>query len=421
MEKLFMDDQKDQVLSFDPTKVDEALKNVKSWKDLMAKDGPFQLMFKDTIERVLKVELEHHLGYSEKDYAKSRLVENKRNGSYKKTIKTTVGPVELKIPRDRDGSFEPKFIPKNESIEPQLEGQIISMYAKGLSTRDICEHLKASYCGIEVSPSFISDVTDKILEGVNEWQNRPLESLYPIIFMDAIHFKVKHEGKIISKAAYVILGFRTNGIKDILGIYIGENESSSFWLTVLTDIQNRGVQDILIACIDGLKGFPEAIASIYPKTEIQLCIIHQIRNSLKYLSYKDRKEFTEDLKKIYKAPNEEIALTNLSLLDEKWGKKYNVVIKSWQNNWDNLSAYFKYSQPIRELIYTTNLVEGFNRQLRKATKNKVIFPTDNSLKKMIYLALLDISKKWSLPRHNWGVIISQLSIYFEGRFDLKEI
>lgn len=421
MEKLSMTEQNDRNLSFDYEKVDQSLKNVKNWKDLMSKDGPFQLMFKDTIERVLKCELESHLGYAERDYAKSREIENKRNGSYKKVVKTTVGPVELNIPRDRNGSYEPQFIPKHDSIEPQLEQQIISMYAKGMSTRDISEHLKGSYCGIEVSPSFISDVTDRILEGVVEWQSRPLDSFYPILFLDAIHFKVKQDNKIISKAAYILLGFRSNGLKEILGVYVGENESSTFWLSVLTDIQNRGVEDILIACIDGLKGFPEAICTIFPKTEIQLCVVHQIRNSLKYLSYKDRKDFVEDLKTIYKAPNEECALKNLALLDTKWGKKYSVVIKSWQSNWDNLSTYFKYSQPIRELIYTTNLVEGFNRQLRKVTKNKVIFPTDNSLKKLIYLALLDIEKKWNMPRHNWGVIISQLSIYFEGRFKLKEI
>lgn len=421
MEKLSMTEQNDRNLSFDYEKVDQSLKNVKNWKDLMSKDGPFQLMFKDTIERVLKCELESHLGYAERDYAKSRQIDNKRNGSYKKVVKTTVGPVELNIPRDRNGSYEPQFIPKHDSIEPQLEQQIISMYAKGMSTRDISEHLKGSYCGIEVSPSFISDVTDRILEGVVEWQSRPLDSFYPILFLDAIHFKVKQDNKIISKAAYILLGFRSNGLKEILGVYVGENESSTFWLSVLTDIQNRGVEDILITCIDGLKGFPEAICTIFPKTEIQLCIVHQIRNSLKYLSYKDRKDFVEDLKTIYKAPNEESALKNLALLDTKWGKKYSVIIKSWQSNWDNLSTYFKYSQPIRELIYTTNLVEGFNRQLRKVTKNKVIFPTDNSLKKLIYLALLDIEKKWNMPRHNWGVIISQLSIYFEGRFKLKEI
>lgn len=421
MENLSMTKQNEQDLSFDYEKVDQSLKNVKSWKDLMAKDGPFQLMFKNTIEKVLKCELENHLGYAEKDYSKSRLIENKRNGSYSKTVKTTVGPIEINIPRDREGSFSPKFIPKHESLDPQLEEQIISMYAKGMSTRDISEHLKGSYCGVEISPKLISDITNKILESASEWQSRPLEAFYPIVFLDAIHFKVKQDNKIISKAAYIVLGFKPNGQKDILGSYIGENESSTFWLSVLTDIQNRGVKDILIACVDGLKGFPEAISTIFPKTEIQLCIVHQIRNSVKYLSYKDRKEFVTDLKTVYKAPNEDNALENLLVLEAKWGDRYSIVINSWKNNWDNLSSYFKYSEPIRELVYTTNPVEGFNRQLRKVTKNKAIFPTDNSLKKLIYLATMDISKKWNTPRHNWGVIISQLSIYFEGRFDLKKI
>ncbi len=392
------------------------LANIQNLDDLFAENGIVQNLVKSTVETILKGELEDHLGYSYRQ--KKEPSSNRRNGSYKKAIKTSAGKVEVDVPRDREGSYEPKIIPKYEGINSKLEESIISLYGKGMTTREISSHLEEMYSGMEISPSMISKITDKILDSAKEWQARPLDEIYPIIFFDAIHFKVRKDGKIISKAAYVCLGINSDGIKDILGIYIGENESSSFWLSVLTDLQNRGVNDILIASIDGLKGFPDAIKSIFPKTEIQTCIVHQIRNSLKYVGSKFQKEFMRDLKPVYQALTEELALENLNYLEEKWGKKYPVVINSWKNNWETLSTYFKYSEDIRKLIYTTNIIENVHRQMRKANKNRSIFPTDDSLFKLLYLVSKDVSKKWNTPKWNWGMIISQLSIYFEGRIKL---
>ncbi len=403
--------------SFDYNKVDQLFKEAKTMDDLLKDGGFFQTMMKETTEKMLKAELEEHLGYGPSD-ARNKNTDNRRNGSSKKTLKTSEGNIEIDVPRDRDGTFEPIALPKGQNLSRKLEEQIISMYGKGMTTRDISEHLREVYMGVEISPTLISKVTDKILEGAKEWQSRLLEGVYPVIFFDAIHFKVRQDGKIISKAAYIALGINIEGKRDVLGIYIGENESASFWLSVMTDLKNRGVQDILIACIDGLKGFPDAIKSIFPKTEIQLCIIHQIRNSLKYINYKNKKEFIKNLKDVYQAPNENVALENLLKMDEIWGKKYPVVINSWKNNWDNLSSFFKYSDEIRKIIYTTNLVEGYNRQLRKVMKNRSIFPTDDSLSKLMYLATKQASKKWTNARKEWPQIISQLAIYFEGRIDL---
>lgn len=284
-----------------------------------------------------------------------------------------------------------------------------------MTTREISSHLEDMYAGMEVSPSLISKITDKVLDSAKEWQSRPLDEVYPIIFFDAIHFKVRKDGKIVSKAAYVCLGINSEGLKDILGIYIGESESSTFWLSVLTDLQNRGVSDILIASIDGLKGFPDAITSILPKTEIQTCIVHQIRNSLKYVGSKYQKDFLRDLKPVYQAANEDLAQENLNVLAEKWEDRYPVVVNSWKNNWETLSTYFKYSEPIRKLIYTTNIIENVHRQMRKSTKNRTIFPSDDSLFKLLYLVSKDVSKKWTTPKWHWGQVISQLSIHFEGR------
>lgn len=405
-------------LPFDLDAVQDAFKNVKHWSDLTKDGGPFQLMFKSTIEKLMKAELEDHLGYAEGDVRKKN-TDNCRNGSYKKGLKTSSGPLRVNIPRDRKGEYSPKIVPKFESSAGELESQIISLYAKGMTTRDISDHLKQAYMGVEISPGLISNVTNKILEEVTQWQARPLESLYPIIFFDAIHYKVQADGKVVNKAAYVCLGLNKRGMKEILGVYIGENESASFWLSVLTDLQNRGIEDILIACIDGLKGFPEAIKSIFPKTEIQLCVVHQIRNSLKYVGSKYQKEFLKDLKEVYKATTKEQAEKNLNTLEERWGPKYPVVINSWRNNWENLSSFFKYSPPIRKIIYTTNIVEGFHRQLRKVTKSKSIFPNDKSLMKMIYLATMDASRKWTVKKQGWAEIVGQLSIHFEGRLSLE--
>lgn len=387
--------------------------SIQNINELFVENGIVQNLVKSTVETILKGELEDHLGYSFRQ--KQKPSSNRRNGSYKKAIKTSAGKIKVDIPRDREGSYEPKILPKYEGISSKLEESIISLYGKGMTTREISSHLEEMYSGMEISPSTISKITDKILDSAKEWQARPLEEVYPIIFLDAIHFKVRKDGKIISKAAYVCLGINSNGIKEILGIYVGENESSSFWLSVLTDLQNRGVKDILIASIDGLKGFPDAIKTIFPKTEIQTCIVHQIRNSLKYVGSKFQKEFMRDLKPVYQAATDDRALENLNYLAEKWEEKYPVVISSWKNNWETLSTYFKYSEPIRKIIYTTNIIENVHRQMRKATKNRTIFPTDDSLFKLLYLVSKDVSKKWTTPKWNWGQVISQLSIHFEGR------
>ena len=327
-----------------------------------------------------------------------------------------LGLFDLDIPRDREGSFEPQIVKKHQTDISRLESSIIGMYAKGMSTRDIANQVNEMY-GMDVSPTLISNITDKIIPSIKEWQCRPLESIYPIVFMDAIHFKVKKDNSIVNKAAYAAIGVNIEGKKDDLGIWIGTSESSKYWLLVLNELKNRGVKDILIACIDGLNGFKEAIKAVYPNTEVQRCIIHQIRNSSRYLSYKDIKEFNADLKLVYTAVNEDAALQALSSLEEKWGDKYLLAIKSWRNNWEELSTFFKYPPEIRRIIYTTNAIEGYNRQLRKVTKTKTAFPTDEALLKILYLATIDITKKWVQSIRGWSQILAQLSIYFDERLD----
>ena len=372
-------------------------------------------LFKDTLQEILEAELDNHLGY-EKHSLEGNNTGNSRNGYSKKTIKTKFGETELTVPRDHNGEFEPKVIKKYETTSNQLEEQIIAMYAKGMSTRDIEDHMRDIY-GIDVSPSMVSKITDKILPMIAEWQSRPLDRIYPVVFLDAIHFKVRKENRIVNKAAYSVLGINMAGQKEILGIWIGENESASFWLSVCNELKNRGVADILIACKDGLSGFSEAISKAFPQTEIQLCIIHQIRNSLKYVSYKERKEIIADLKKVYQAltlGEAELAFNNFK---EKWGKKHPVIIRSWENNWLELTAYFKYPYEMRRLIYTTNIIEGYHRQLRKVTKTKTAYPTDESLIKIIYLATVEASKKWTMPVREWSSCLSQFTIYFEDRLE----
>ncbi|WP_406677843.1 IS256 family transposase [Moorella sp. ACPs] len=376
-------------------------------------------LFKDTIQQVLEAEMEHHLGYP-KNSPEGINTGNSRNGYSQKTIKTRAGKTEIKIPRDRNGEFEPQIIRKYQTTANELEDQIIAMYAKGMSTRDIEDQMKDIY-GIEVSPVLVSKVTDKILPQIIEWQSRPLDPVYPIVYLDAIHFKVKQDNRIVNKAAYTVLGISVTGHKDILGIWIGESESASFWLGVLNDLKNRGVEDILIVCKDGLTGFSEAINAVFPQTEVQLCVIHQIRNSLKYVSYKDRKSLMADLKQVYQALTLEEAELKFSEFKDKWQKRYPLVIKSWENNWLELTAYFKYPPEIRRIIYTTNAVEGYHRQLRKVTKTKTAYPTDEALRKIIYLATLDIARKWTMPIRDWGRCLSQLIIYFGDRLTARMI
>lgn len=387
--------------------------DVKNFEDL--KDV-FKLMVGEMLENGLEGELDDELGYTKYDYRNKDGV-NSRNGYSKKTLKTSFGETEIKVPRDRDGEFEPQLVKKNQTtLTGDIEEKILSMYAKGMTTSDIETHIQDIY-GLECSDSTISRITDKILPVVREWQSRPLEDVYAVVFMDAIHFHVRSEGQIVKKAVYIAIGINMDGLKEVLGMWVGENESAKFWLSVMNGLKNRGLQDILIACVDGLTGFPAAIEAVYPKTEIQQCIIHQIRNTTRFVSYKDIKALMADLKKVYAAIDEQTALAELENFDEKWGNKYPKIAISWRDNWANLSTYFKYPQEVRTLIYTTNAIEGFNRQLRKVTKNKGVFPTDDSLLKMLYLAMMDITKKWTGKRREWGQIHSQLEIFFADRLN----
>lgn len=368
------------------------------------------------LEGVLDEELNEELGYSKYDY-RNKETDNSRNGHSVKTMHTSYGDMEMAIPRDRNGEYEPQVIKKYQNTVTQdMEEKIISMYAKGMTTSDIESHMREMY-DMNISDSTISRVTDKILPIVREWQERPLEDIYAVVFMDAIHYHVRSEGRIVKRAVYIALGIDMNGHKDVLGLYVGENESAKYWLSIMNGLKNRGVKDILIACVDGLIGFPEAIGTVFPQTEVQHCIIHQIRNSTKFVSYKDLKALMADLKRVYTAPTEETGLSELERFGDIWNGKYPKIYKSWIDHWATLSTYFKYPEPIRRLIYTTNAIEGFNRQLRKVTKSKTIFPSDDSLLKMLYLAMIDITKKWTGHRKDWGIIHSQLEIYFEERLN----
>lgn len=385
--------------------------NVQSMDDI-------QELFKETIaefmEGSLEAEFDEELGYEPYD-VKNKTTDNSRNGHSKKSLRTSMGKVEIDIPRDRNGDFEPQLIRKNQtSISQDMENKIISMYAKGMSTSDIADHIRDIY-GLSVSDSTVSRITDKILPEAKEWQQRPLESVYAVVFMDAIHYHVRSEGQIIKKAVYIAIGVNMDGRKDVLGMWVGENESAKFWVGALNSLRNRGVEDILIACTDNLTGFSQAIEAVFPKTDIQNCIIHQLRNSSKYVSYKDIKALMADLKKVYTAVDEEAALNALDAFATAWDAKYPKISKSWYDNWANLSTYFKFPPELRKLIYTTNTIEGFNRQLKKVTKAKSVFPTDDSLFKMLYLAMKDITKKWTGRRQDWSRIYAQLVIYYGDR------
>ena len=387
----------------------DALEQIKAGAKIDGKDGVLAPLIKQLTEAALQAELESHLT--------TEINKNRKNGKSTKIMKSSVGEFELEIPRDKNGSYESQIVKKHQThISDHIEEKILSLYALGNSYSQISEHIQELY-GIEFSKATISAVTDKVIPLLKEWQQRPLESIYPFVWLDAIHYKIKENGKYISKAVYTILGVGLNGKKEILGLYLSENEGANFWLQVLTDLNNRGVQDILIASVDGLKGFPEAINAIFPNTEVQLCIVHQIRNSIRYVASKNQKEFMKDLKLIYQAISKEAAEIELDNLESKWGKKYPIVIKSWRNKWEHLSAYFKYPEEIRRIIYTTNIIESVHRQFRKLTKTKGAFPNENSLLKLLYMGIQNASKKWTMPIWNWSLTISQLAILFEGRLD----
>jgi len=393
---------------------EKALRQFKNGEPLFGKDGAFAPMLKEFLEEALEAEMEGHLSSDES----GREAGNKRNGKGRKTVKSSHGEVDIETPQDRHSSFQPQIIEKRQRIlADNLEKQIIAMYGLGNSLRDIQDHISEMY-DTEISTHVLSEITDRVVPKVKQWQSRPLDSVYCIVWLDAMHFKVREEGKVQHKALYNVLGINKEGRKEILGMYISESEGANFWLQVLTDLNNRGVKDILIACTDNLTGFTQAIHSIFPKADIQLCVVHQIRNSLKYVASKEQKVFMKDLKLVYQADTKDQAETALLDLEEKWGKKYPVVIRSWNDNWDRLSTYFEYSQPIRRLIYTTNTVEGFHRQVRKVTKTKGAFTSDMALMKLVYLVTRRIEKKWTSPLQNWGLTVQQLAIRFEGRLDL---
>lgn len=373
-------------------------------------------MFGKVLEEMLEAELETELGYSRYDF-RNKKTDNSRNGYSTKKVRSNQGDMEIKVPRDRQGKFEPVVVKKYQKDVSSIEDQVISMYAKGMTVRDIQEHLNRIY-GIEASPTLISNITDKIMPIVREWQNRPLQEVYTVVFLDAIQYKVKEDGQIINKAAYMVIGIDLEGKKDVLVIWVGEKESAKFWLSVLNELKNRGVKDILIVSVDNLSGISEAIAACFPETQIQKCIIHQIRNSTKYVSYRDLRSFCADLKAIYQAVNEEEGLRMLDGLEEKWGKKYPLAIKSWRRNWGEIAVFFGYPPEIRKIIYTTNIIESYHRQLRKVTKAKSIFPSDEALMKVLYLVTMDVVEKWTARIQNWGTILAQFTVLYEDR--LKE-
>ena len=392
-----------------PFNFEQALKDLQAGKNLTGKDSILGPLIKQLTEAALQAELELPMAHDEQP--------NHKNGKTTKTIKHHSGSFELDTPRDRNGSFEPQLIKKNQTtLTDEIDRKVLSMFSMGMSYRDINQHVEEMY-GINVSSATINAITDKLIPELKAWQQRPLDSHYPIVWLDAIHYKVKEDGRYISKAVYTLLALNMQGKKEILGLHLSENEGANYWLSVLTDLNNRGVKDILIACVDGLTGFPEAIASIFPNTETQLCVIHQIRNSMKYVASKNQKAFMADLKPVYRAVSKEAAEMALDELEAKWGDAYPLVINSWRRKWHNLSHYFKYPEHIRKVIYTTNAVEAVHRQFRKLTKTKGAFPNENSLLKLLYAGILHASDKWTMPIHNWSLCLSQLAIYFEGRLD----
>ncbi len=402
---------KEEELDYEQMK-EKALRQLRSGESLFGHNGAFAPLLKQFLESALEGELDAHLSQEEREKG------NRRNGKKSKTVRTSEGEVNITTSRDRQSSFEPTLIRKRETIlADSLEKKILGMYGLGMSFRDISKHIKEMY-DTDISHSTLSAITDRIIPEIKEWQSRSLDELYTIVWMDAMHYKVKEDHRMVSRAVYNILGIDRQGHKELLGMYISENEGANFWLGVLTDLQNRGVKDILIACIDNLTGFAEAISSVFPQTEIQTCVVHQIRNSLKYVASKDQKAFMADLKPVYQADTLGQAELRMDELEVKWGGKYEVVIQSWRRNWDKLTAYFRYDKAIRRLVYTTNTIEGFHRQVRKVTKTKGAFTSDMALLKLVYLAHGNIKKKWTMPLANWAVTAQKLAIWFPGRMIL---
>lgn len=396
--------------------LDELLKNYKGPEDVIGEDGLLKQLTKALVERTLQAEMKQNLGYEKNDKAE-KSTQNRRNGSTNKTVRTEQGPMDLEIPRDRDGEFEPKIIPKHEREFMGFDGKILSMYARGMSNREIAEHLKEIY-NTDVSAEFISRVTDSVLEYLEEWKNRELESVYPIVFLDAIFTKIRDNGHVVKKALYMALAINLEGKKELLGLWIDQNEGAKFWLGILNELKNRGVSDILITAVDGLTGFPQAVNAVFPKTTVQLCIVHMVRSSLKFVPYKDRKAVAADLKKIYCAPTEESALAALAEFGSVWDGRYAMIAKSWRNRWTEIAPFFAFPPDIRKAIYTTNAIESLNYSLKKVMKNKLSFPNAEAVMKLIFMALQNISKKWTMPIREWSQALNQFAILFEGRLPL---
>ena len=400
----------------DPKLIDELLKDYKKPEDIIGEDGLLKQLTKAILERALESELTCELGY-EKNSPEGVNSGNSRNGRSTKGLKTDQGDLEISVPRDRNSQFDPQIVRKGQRRFTGFDDKILSMYARGMTTRDIQAHLEEIY-GVEVSPDLISTVTDGIISEVKQWQDRPLEGVYPIVFFDSLVMKIRDEGRIVNKAVYLAIGVGLDGMKDVLGIWIAKSEGAKLWLQVFTELKNRGMNDVLIACVDGLQGLPEAIESVYPQAEVQLCIVHMVRNSLKFVSYKDRKKIAADLKNIYRAPTVEQAEEALGDFEEVWDSRYPMISKSWRNNWSRIIPFFAYCEEIRKVIYTTNAIESLNNSLRKVIKNRNSFPNDEAAIKLLYMALRNIRKKWTMPIRNWSLAIHQFSIHFEGRLNM---
>jgi len=393
--------------------LDELMKDYKNPEDLIGDSGLLKQLTKGLLERAMQAEMTDHLGY-EKNAPSNKKNGNSRNGTYTKKVKGDFGELDVEVPRDRDSSFDPLILPKRQSRFHGFDDKIIAMYARGMTTRDIQAHLEEIY-GVEISPTLVSQVTKAVQEEVVLWQNRPLDDVWPIVYLDAIRVKVRQDNRVINKAVYMAVGVNMDGLKEVLGLWTAETEGAKFWLRVITELKNRGIKDIFIACVDGLKGFPEAIETVFPDTQIQLCIVHMVRHSLNYVSWKERKEVAADLKAIYSSPTVEEAELHLEEFEDRWKTQYPTISKSWRTNWERITPLFSYPPDIRKAIYTTNAIESVNMSLRKVTKNRGAFPHDESLLKLLYLALQNISKKWTLPIRNWRAALNQFSIMFEGR------
>jgi len=404
-------------MAFSKEILDEILKDYHGPDDFYGPEGIMKQLTKALVERTMQAELTEHLGYEKHDQNK-KLVENRRNGKATKELRTDHGPMTIEVPRDRDGSFEPQMVPKHQRDFKGFDDKILSMYALGLTTRQIQDHLKDIYA-VEVSPELISRVTDEVKELVNEWRSRPLEPFYPVLFLDALRVNIRDGGTVVKKSVYLALAIRQDGQKELLGLWIEQNEGAKFWLSIMNELKTRGVQDILLAAVDGLTGFPDAIAAVFPKTEVQLCIVHMVRNSVRFVPYKDRKAITTGLKKIYLAPSAELALAALDEFAEQWDKKYPMISKSWRSRWNEVIPFFKFSPEIRKAVYTTNAIESVNNSIQKVIKHRQSFPNDDAAMKLIYMGLKNISRKWTMPIRDWGAALNQFAvIYGEDRVPL---